>query len=242
MTETTLILLGSLVVFAAAFIQGVTGFGHALIAIGFLSALFGTKEAVLILTLVAPVIATAYFVKVRKEMDWREVLTISLPLCLVGLPLGILLFKEINVDHLNRAVGAMLIVSSLYFLSPWAPRPRAVPWWIGTAASILAGFLAGLASTGGPPLVLYLYAREMDKRTRIAVIQGVFVISSAIKVVQVAFVGLFTAESLIHSAWLMPPIVVGVLLGALLMPRIPADILRRAALLLLLVIGVVMVF
>ena len=92
MSETELLALGSLAVFAAAFIQGVTGFGHALIAIGFLSALFGPKEAVLILTLVAPVIAVAYFAKVRRQVDWRETLWISLPLCLVGLPLGIWLF------------------------------------------------------------------------------------------------------------------------------------------------------
>ena len=46
------------------------------------------------------------------------------------------------------------------------------------SAGLLAGFLGGLASTGGPPLVLYLYARDMDKRVRIAVIQGVFVVDS----------------------------------------------------------------
>jgi uncharacterized membrane protein YfcA len=159
----------------------------------------------------------------------------------VGLPLGILLFRTIDADQLNFAVGALLVVSSLYFLSPWSPQPRELPRWIGTAAGILAGFLAGLASTGGPPLVLYLYAREMDKRVRIAVIQGVFVISSTIKVGQVAWMGLFTAKSAWMAAWMTPPIVGGVILGALLMPRIPAEVLRRAALALLLVIGVILV-
>jgi len=240
--DVVLLLLGSLVVFVAAFIQGVTGFGHALIAIGFLSFLFGPKEAVLILTLIAPVIAVAYFAKVWRKVDWKETLRITLPLCLMGMPLGVLLFETIDPAHLNRAVGALLIVSSLYFLSPLSPRPRKLPWPVGAAAGTLAGFLAGLASTGGPPLVLYLYAREMDKEVRIAVIQGVFVISSAIKVAQVAARGLFTEASLVHSAWLAAPIVAGVLLGAMLMPRIPAEHLRRGTLVLLLVIGVVLVF
>ncbi|MEN8151187.1 MAG: sulfite exporter TauE/SafE family protein [Planctomycetota bacterium] len=242
MSEPLTLVLASLAVFVAAFLQGVTGFGHALIAIGFLSALFGPKEAVLVLTLIAPVIAVAYFLKMRREVDWREVACVSLPLCLIGLPLGIWLFDVIEPDHLGRAVGALLIVSAGYFLSPWAPRPRKLPYWICIVASSLAGFLAGLASTGGPPMVLYLYAKEMDKRVRIAVIQGVFVIGSTIKVLQVAAVGMFTTESLVHAAWMTPPIVAGVLLGAKLMPRIPADLLRKAALVLLLVIGVVMVF
>jgi uncharacterized membrane protein YfcA len=242
MSETTLLVLGSLVVFGAAFVQGVTGFGHALVAIGLLTLLFGAKEAVLILTLVAPVIAIAYFAKVRRKVDWREVTAISIPLCFVGLPLGVFAFKVIDPKALNRAVGVLLVLSSVYFLSPWAPRPRPLGLPVTAGAGLLTGFLAGLSSTGGPPLVLYLYAKAMDKEVRIAVIQGVFLVSSAIKVVQVGALGLFTGASLTRAAWLAPAIVAGVLSGAVLVPRIPAENLRRAALLLLFVIGCVLVF
>jgi uncharacterized membrane protein YfcA len=241
-SEPVLLLLGSLAVFVAALIQGVTGFGHALVAIGFLTFLFGGAEAVLILTLVAPVIAVAYFFRVRRQVDWREVAAISLPLCLVGLPLGILLFSRIDEALLNRCVGVLLVVSAVYFLSPWSPRPRELPYFWAFGASVLGGFLAGLSSTGGPPIVLYLYARVMAKEKRIAVLQGIFVISSTAKVIQVAAADLFTISSLVRSAWMSAPIVLGVLIGAAIMPKVPADLLRKAALLLLLVVGVVLVF
>jgi uncharacterized membrane protein YfcA len=241
-SETVLLLLGCLAVFVAALIQGITGFGHALVAIGFLTFLFDAKEAVLILTLVAPVIAIAYFVRVRRQVDWREVAGICLPLCLLGLPLGILLFGRIDAALLNRIVGLLLILSATYFLSPWAPRPRNLPYAWAFGASVLGGFLAGLSSTGGPPIVLYLYAREMAKEKRIAVLQGIFVISSTAKVIQVGVADLYTTSSLVRSAWMAAPIVLGVLIGAAIMPKVPADLIRKAALLLLLVVGVVLVF
>ena len=44
-------------ILVSAGVQGTTGFGHGLLAIGFLAMFFGSKEAVLILTLLSPVIS-----------------------------------------------------------------------------------------------------------------------------------------------------------------------------------------
>ena len=241
MSEAATLGLSGLVCLAAAFIQGVTGFGHALVAIGFLSFLLGPKEAVLVLSLVAPVIAIAVWLKVRHDVDWREVTLLSLPLCLVGLPLGILLFTAIDATLLTRVVGVILVASAGYFLTPWAPSPERVHPAFGVAAGTAAGFLGGLASTGGPPLVLYLYARRMDKARRMAVLQAVFVISSLAKVLQLLPTGMLTARTWGRAGALAVPIVVGVLLGHMVFRRIPAEPLRRGALALLLVVGAVMI-
>ena len=66
-----ILLAAAAAVFFAAGVQGVTGFGHGLLAIGFLSVLYGSRDAILILTLLAPLISVAIFVRVC--VTWRGV-------------------------------------------------------------------------------------------------------------------------------------------------------------------------
>lgn len=242
MPDPATLLGAALAIFAAAFVQGVTGFAHALLAIGFLSLLYGSSDAVLILSLLAPVIAVAYFVKVRKEVVWKEALAIALPLCLLGLPLGILAFSVLREYEsvLTMTVGALLVVFAGYFLTPWAPRPRDLHLAVGAGAGFLGGFLGGLASTGGPPVVLYLYARDMPKVRRMAVLQAVFVIGSIVKVLMLLPTGLVTERVTINSALLTVPLLAGVLLGQWLFTKIPAEPLRKISLALLVVLGVLL--
>jgi uncharacterized membrane protein YfcA len=246
MADAQTLILATAIIFGAAFVQGVTGFGHALLAIGLLTLLFGSNDAILILAVMAPAIAIAVYVRHWRRVNWREVLVITLPLCLIGLPLGIWLFKYVDQaglqGTLTRGVGAFLIVSAGYFLSPFAPKPRHLPWPVGASAGALGGFIGGLASTGGPPIVLYLNARDMPKEVRMAVLQAVFVIGSVVKVAMLVAAGLLTKPILLESAILIPPMVVGSYLGQLLFDRLPGDKIRTAALILLLAIGVMLMF
>lgn len=229
------------VILGAAFVQGVTGFAHGLLAIGPLILLFGPKEAVLILALVAPVISGVVFVRLFREVEWRETLIVAAPLALVGMPLGILAFQWIDPGALRGIVGVVLILSAVWFLTPFAPSPdRVRPLW-GMLAGFGSGLLGGLTSTGGPPLVLYLYSRRMEKRRRMAILQAVFVISALVKVLQLLPTGLLTTAIWTRSGILAVPLVVGVFAGQAVFDRLPAEWIRRAALLLLLVNGILLV-
>ena len=186
-------------------------------------------------------VSVAIFVRVWRHVEWKETLLLAVPVVVVGTPLGLLAFDVAKDELLTRVVGALLIVSAAYFLSPWAPRPRRPHRGVAVGAGSLAGFLSGLTSTGGPPLVLYLYAREMDKTTRLAILQAVFVIASIAKVAALIGLGWLTGPIWRDAALLVLPLLVGVYVGQKLFHRIPAEPLRKAALLLLLVLGVLLV-
>lgn len=241
MADAGTILLAAAVILGAAFVQGITGFGHALLAIGLLTLLFGSNDAILILSVMAPAIAVAVFVRHWRRVDWKEVLIIAGPLCLIGLPLGIWLFAYVDKEALTKGVGVFLIVSAGYFLSPFAPKPRRLPWPVGALAGALGGFFGGVAATGGPPLVLYLNATDLKKEVRMGVLQAVFVIGSLVKVAMLVPTGLLTRPILLHSAILIPPMVIGSYLGQLLFDRLPGEAIRTAALILLVGIGIVLV-
>lgn len=233
----------ALAVFGAAFVQGVTGFAFGLLTIGFLSFLVGPREAVLLLAFLGPLISISIFWKVRRSTAWREALLLIVPLCAVGLPLGIWCFRVLDAGALGRIVGVLLVVSAGFFLTPCAPRLPRLPAPVAAAVGFLTGFLGGLTSTGGPPLVLYLYARDLEKEVRMAIMQAVFVVASLAKIALLPAMlpaGFLTRELFLHAAILLPPMLAGVLAGIALFRKVPAKPLRTAALVLLLGIGVVL--
>ncbi|MHC4472614.1 MAG: sulfite exporter TauE/SafE family protein [Planctomycetota bacterium] len=234
------LLLAALVSVGAAFVQGVTGFGFGLLVVGFFALLFGPWTGVLVLSVVGPLLSLEIYLRVRKHVDWRETLWLALPVAVVGVPLGVLMFGASEPELLNRIVGVLLIVSAAYFLSPWAPRPKRLSRVFTVGAGVLAGFLGGLTSTGGPPLVLYLWASEMRKETRMAVLQAVFLVASFTKIIQLLYLGWLTGPIVRDSAILALPVLAGVYVGQRLFDRIPAEPLRKASLVLLLVLGVVL--
>jgi uncharacterized membrane protein YfcA len=225
------------VTFLAAGVQGVTGFGHALVAIGFLSILLGPKEAILVLTLLAPVIAITLFVKVRRDVAWRETIWLGAAL-LAGIGPGIALFAYLPSGSLRRVVGGLLLVFTAWYASPVSPRIRRLGRGWAVLAGGAGGFLNGLTSTGGPPLVLFLLSHDIDKRTRLAVLQALFLIGSLAKVAMASGAGLFSAPVVARSAILAAPLVAGVLLGNRLFDRLDARWIRALSLVLLGVMGV----
>jgi uncharacterized protein len=231
------LLAAAVAIFLAAAVQGVTGFGHALLAIGVLSVLYDARDAILILTLVAPLIAIAVFVRLRRHVDWGEAAWLTVPL-VIGMVPGLWLFSVFDKDVLRRIVGIILVVFTIWYASPISPRPRRLGRGWAIVAGGSAGFLAGLASTGGPPLVLFLLVHDLEKRRSMAVLQAVFVMGSVIKVGMAWGADLFTGEQTVLAAALAVPLVAGVLLGQRLFDRLSARHVKRLSLVLLGVVGI----
>ena len=92
------------VVFVSAFIQGIIGFGYAIVAMAVLPLVLNFREANLLVafSIVLPVMWI--FWDYRKQSDLKLLLGAILG-SLVGLPLGLLTFTLIDLDYLVRGTG-----------------------------------------------------------------------------------------------------------------------------------------
>ena len=90
-----------------------------------------------------------------------------------------------------------------------------------TASGSSTGTIDGAFSSGGPPIVLYLYSQEDDPRLAVGTVQAVFCGAGIYRLV---IVGLgergFTADMLGTAALLAPVVILGTLAGYLVARRV----------------------
>ena len=102
------ILLIGLIIFLAAFTQGLTGFGFALTSLPLLSFVVGVKEAVPLAALCGFVVNIYLTYQLKAHIDFKEVKLLIVG-SVIGIPLGVFFLSEAD-EHLILKI--MLIVIS----------------------------------------------------------------------------------------------------------------------------------
>ncbi len=101
----------------------------------------------------------------------------------------------------------------------------------------LAGFLGGISGIWGPPTVAMLVARNTEKTEQIRVQGVIYGLGSVLLLVSHLGSGVLRAETLPLSLALVPPALLGVLIGFRLQDRLDHDMFRKVTLWVLLVAG-----
>lgn len=147
------IALLSIIFFLAGWVQGVTGFGSALVALPLLTLVIDIKEAVPLCILASLIITTFMAFQLHDHFNRKKIL----PLCLGSLPgilLGSTLLKTVPSDIIKTALGALLIIYALYHLL-FSVRQRPLNYNWGYLAGFFSGAIGAAFSAGGPPSIIY---------------------------------------------------------------------------------------
>ena len=146
------------VILLGTFVQGLTGFGLALVSVPLLSLLLDVKVAVPVAGLFGWLITFPLVYKMRQHVQWRVCL-IMVVASLPGSLLGANLLKIMPAQWILVLMGSVLIFASLHsMLRTTAPHTGHSGQSSGVL-SALAGFFSGTlgASVGepGPPVIAY---------------------------------------------------------------------------------------
>lgn len=214
----------SLVAFwLAGFVQSVTGFGAALVAVPLLALVLGPGDAVVTITLVSLVLTGWASVRERGHVDVPAARQLTLA-GLVGMPFGLALLAWAS-DLVLEALMAVTVLAALVLVSAKVRAPA------GAATGRITGLLSGvlLTSTGmnGPPLVLGLLARQPDPRRFRGTLQVVLCVQDAAAAVGFLVIGHLHAAALAGAALGLLACPLGWLVGDLLFDRIPAGAFHR---------------
>src|ERR687895_783695 len=230
------LLAGALVVVAASFLGGVTGFGYSLVATPLLL-LLGFPLPFVVTANLAMASVTRISVAYRFRSDARPgraagLIAGSIP----GLWLGAVVLT--TVDDATIKLGAGLVVMGaavLLWRAVNAPPPREVPG-APVAAGFAGGFLGAATSLNGVAPVLLLARDKAEPRSVLADLALYFVASNAIGLAVLLAEGALESEALWPAfvVWL-PGSLIGNWAGTVIGPRLPEVGFRRATLAIVLV-------
>ena len=201
---------------------GVPGIG--ILSVPFLALIFPAKASTGILLPMlafADLFAVAYY---RRHTQWNHIIKL-LPPALVGIITGSIVIRHIDDVHLQPIIGIIVIV--MLILSYWRNKRSdeeiSIPRHFSFAMTI--GFFAGLttqlANAAGPLIVIYLLAMRLEKKKFIGTAAWYFLILNWLKIPLFVWDGRITAESIKTVLLTFPLIIVGVVLGIIILKRIP---------------------
>jgi uncharacterized membrane protein YfcA len=228
--DVTVYLFCALVMAGASLIYATVGFGAGMFSVALLA---------LVLPELAPAVATILILTFFTEAwvllhVWRQakyrLLLGLLPTMAIGMWLGTELLVAGNVAWLKRALGLVVLGAGAWFLydernrradveresSPDASPPRARRGRVGWASlpvGLASGLLTGLFGTGGPPVIILLRGYRLDKGAFRATLLWYFFLMSFFRGGSYLWAGILTWDVTNAALWLLPPSLVGILLG-----------------------------
>lgn len=179
----------------------------------------------------------------RKAWD-RSLLLHMLPGAVLGIVVGWLLFHQLSGHWVEGLIGVLALVFSLQRLFGLQPRDESPLPEVARATlwSSLSGFTSFVAHAGGPPAMIYLLPKQLDKTRLVATLTLFFTLVNYIKLIPYAQLGQLDARNLGTALILAPLAPLGVYLGAWLHKRIDDKLFYRVSYALLLLTGIKLLF
>jgi len=223
------------IIFFSGVVQGLTGFGSALVAIPLLSLIMDVKQAIPLAILSGLVITTTLVFTLRHLVDWRKILPLvigSIP----GVLLGATVLKQADPVVISRFLGILLIVvSSLHLF--FRPRPVKPSRLWGLIAGFFSGAINATVGAGGPPAIIYATLQRWSKDEIRATLTGFFVCNGYVTALVHAGHGIIDGMVLRLFLFSFVCVLLGTLSGSLLSRIIERTAYLRIVYLLLMVLG-----
>jgi len=152
-----------------------------------------------------------------------------LPSAVLGIVVGALTFRFVSDAFLEVLIGTLALLFSLrYWLGGRVRLQLRLPdrpacWlWSG-----LSGYTSFVAHAGGPPLMIYLLPKKLDKSIFVGTVTIYFAVVNYVKLIPYALLGQLSAENLGTSLLLAPAAIIGVKLGVWMHDRVDAVLFNK---------------
>ncbi|MEM7347258.1 MAG: sulfite exporter TauE/SafE family protein [Chloroflexota bacterium] len=221
--------------FSASILQGVSGFGIALIAIPLLVNIFGLKTAAPLMAGLGLFIQLVMTIRYRQSFNFSAVWRLTLA-SFCGIPLGIYLLSRVPEVFLLTILGVVTVLYALYRLFQ-LPIPGLVNKNWSLVFGGAAGLLAGAYSASGPPIVIYADSQRWTPDAFRSNVSGFFLLNTIVVNITHYLNGNIT--EIVWRTWLItvPFIFCGLLIGFYVNQFVNLVRFRQIVMVLLLVLG-----
>src|SRR3954467_11042953 len=215
------------ITFLAAFVNGALGYGFSSLTVPIGLVFFANRILNPALVLIEVFINLYVLVINRAAIRavWKRVWPIIIGL-VPGVAPGSYVLASVHPDWLKLITYSFLLPLILV-QAAGLRHPIRAEKAIGVPFGAGLGFLYSVTTISGPPLALLFNNQGLVKQEFRAGLALIRVAESCLTAFAYYHLGLFTADALQVSAWIVPSVVIGIPLGALAIRRMDAETFRR---------------
>lgn len=227
------------VVFVSCLMQGITGFGFALLATPLGLLFYDQKALVVILTIISFVLNTYLLVKIEAEFD-RKLAKHLLISGLVGVPVGVAILTFIPSDVLKIIAAGMATVFGFILFRNQKEKTEIVSEKnlhnvkINSIMGFVTGLLQSSVGLSGPPLVLLLTRYELHPKAMRKTLALLFLSFSTFSLPIFMVKNVVSVKDVSTGLAAVPLVVFGGYLGNKVSEKVPKNVFRLVTLLLVL--------
>jgi uncharacterized protein len=236
----TTFIITAIILFLAAFTQGFSGFGFALVSIPLLSLFVDIKYAIPLGALSGFVVNVYLAFELRKHIKFFELKNLLIG-SVVGIPVGVYILSEFDPYQLKLILGIIVLSFVALTLGNFIKTKDIDRRW-GYLFGLLSGTFGGAFNTNGPPVLIYFYLHGWDKLKFKSMITGFFLITSILIVTSHAVIGLTTKIIFYDFLLLLPAVLLGIILGTNLFKKVSSELFKKIVLAALIVISFMLIF
>ncbi|MGB1238964.1 MAG: TSUP family transporter [Pseudomonadales bacterium] len=231
----------ALIIAAGTYIQTVTGFGLGMVVMGVVT-MFGLLPIVFTSVVISLTTLSNGVFALRGDheaLDRKAMLYTSIGM-LPAIALGLFLLQYMDAQFNNLLqflLGVVIIVGGACSVLKPEPLARVSKPYTFSIAGAAGGFLAGMFSVAGPPLVYQFYRQPFEMRTiRICLITA-FLVSSVIRTAMLGVQGALELNMFTFALFCIPVVYTATWLGRNYPPKLSQQNMRRLAIAMLICIG-----
>lgn len=230
-----MIFVAIIIMFVAASVQGLAGFGRALIAAPLIALFVPADETVVIMIMLGVVGALVMVLQTYRHMHLKRMIPMVL-FGIIGSIAGVRILSILPVKELKIIMGAFIIFSAILLSTGFRIKIRNEK-----AAYSVAGFIGGLTngalSFGGPPTVLFLQNQNEEKNVFRANLSFFFLIIGLVGSINLLLNGMLTIDLASRAGILAFPTILGTFIGNILSHKFPEEIFKKVVLAILFAAG-----
>lgn len=228
-------ILFSIILGVASLLQGLTGFGYAVIA-GPLVLTFIAKEQMVASMAVISIFLNVYLAIKNKGEAKSRLLVPLLTGAILSLPIGVYLLNHLSVQVMKIGVGIISIVfmAVLSFGHLHFPKFKAFSFIIGS----MSGILQTSVSMSGPPVALYLLEQKLKKEDMKEIMAWFFAILSMMTLGSLYMGGLLTLQRSTLGLTALPMVMLGGAIGHKWSEKVNAKLFRKLVMVVVLISGI----
>jgi hypothetical protein len=193
------------------------------------------KLVVPVVALLAATSGLMIFFEIYRWIDLQRIWLLVVA-GVVGIPLGTYLLTILPAQTLKLGIGVVTTLSGLAFWLGFQ-RPIRNERLALLPIGLASGILGGSTAMSGPPVILFFSNQGVSKQVFRANLNIYFTMIKLWTIPNQVVAGLITPDVLRWTAWSLPAMIAGTLLGMRLAQRVDEATFRRLTLIVVIVTG-----